>query len=173
MNWTFERVVLVITALLIVGCLGAHLWLRGDADELRRGLPTAERQMAEMGRVAQETFYLHDELEKDGLSNSAPFAYIEEQMVGSRIGKKFKIQSQSGAEGVGWKDNVYNITPTLQEHDFTRREIGTFLIYLEANTTRMKISRIRLDRSTRRNAGEDDWKLTMSVTERRPLASEG
>ncbi len=172
MKWSFERTVLLVTALLILVCLVLTFWQRSVANELQGGLQQAERQMTEMGQMAQETFNLHDELDKDGLSNSQPFAYIEEQMVGSRIGKKFKIQSQDGTKGDGWQDSVYNISPTLNEHDFTRQQIGTFLIYLEANTTRMKVSRIRLDKSTRKGAGNDDWKLTLTVTDRQPAISE-
>jgi hypothetical protein len=149
------------------------LWLNAKTDTLQRGLRTSEDQLVALGRTAKETFNLREELDLDGLSNNKPYAYIEKQMVDSRIGKKFNIQTQDGEVGQGWSTKHYLLAPSNNEIDFDRRQVGTFLLYLQGNTTRMKVTRLRLDLSSRRGAGPDDWKATLTVTDRYPDSAEG
>ena len=173
MNLGFERTVLVVVWVLILAAVGGTLWMNAKADTLERGLRGAEDDLVALGRTAQETFNLREELALDGLSNNKPYAYIEKQMVDSRIGKKFNIQTQDGEVGQGWSTKHYMLAPSNNEIDFDRRQIGTFLLYLQGNTTRMKVTRLRLDLSSRRGATADDWKATLTVTDRYPDSAEG
>jgi hypothetical protein len=170
MTWTFERGVLVVASVLIAGCVGFTVWQKSVAADLEAGLRQAEADLVEIGRKAQETQYLRGELARDGLSDDKPYAYIERQMVDSRIGKKFNISSTDGESGEGWETVHYNLAPSLSDWDFNRREIATFLLYLQGRTTRMKVTRIRLDLSTRRGAGSDDWKTVLTVSDRKPTS---
>jgi len=54
--------------------------------------------------------------------------------------------------------------------DFTRREIAQFLLYVEGNTTRMKVTHVTLDRSQRKGADSESWKPRFTITDRHPLA---
>lgn len=172
-QWNFERGVLAGTAVLVVACLGLTVWLRMDAADLEDRLRGSQGMLAEMGLTAQETFNLKDELLKDGVaSGEGPYAYLEKQQIESRIGRKFNTTTQQGDQQEGYQDDYYTLTAAQSEYDFTRRQIATFLLYIEANTARMKVTRIRLDQSNRRDATSDDWKATFTITDRQPIIEE-
>lgn len=173
MQWTFERVVLLMTALLIVVCLGATFWLGMTADDLENSMRESQTMLATMGLTAQETFNLQDELRKDGVaSGEGAYAYIDAQLRDSRIGKKFNYATPTTEHYDDYEDTRYTLTPSLAEYDFTREQIGKFLLYVELRTARMKVTRIRLDMSNRRGATSDDWKPTFVITDRRPVIEE-
>ncbi len=69
----------------------------------------------------------------------------------------------------GFEDTRYTLTPAQADFDFTVQEIAIFLLHIEGNTTRMKATRIKLDLSTRKNAGPNMWKPTFTITDRKPL----
>ena len=91
MNLGFERTVLVVVWVLILAAVGGTLWMNAKADTLERGLRGAEDDLVALGRTAQETFNLREELALDGLSNNKPYAYIEKQMVDSRSLKRLSV----------------------------------------------------------------------------------
>jgi hypothetical protein len=172
-NWNFERGVLAGTAVLVVACLGFTIWMSMKADDLEGRMNRSQSSLAEMGLTATETFSLMDELLKDGVaSGEGPYAYLEKQQVESRIGRKFNTGTQRGDRQEGYHDDYYTLTAAQSEYDFTRQQIATFLLYIEANTARMKVTRIRLDQSNRRDATSDDWKATFTITDRQPVTEE-
>ncbi len=171
-GWDFERALLVLLLVMIVGCLGFISWERSVADDLRSHLGAADRQLTQIGELSAEIIRLQDEMRLDAIASDkmGPYPYLEEQMTASRIGKKFTITNTVDPHpSEGFEDTRYLLSPAQPDYDFTRQEIGTFLLHVEANTTRMKATRIKLDLSTRKNAGPDMWKPTFTITDRKPL----
>ena len=174
-QWDFERSVLAFMLVLILGGTGYILWQQSVADELKDGLDTAERQLTQIGELAQDVIDLQKEIGKDVIASGqvGPFAYIERQEVDSRIGKKFNIAPPTPEQRLseGYEDTRFVLTVALPDYDFTRQEIANFLLYIEGNSARMRVTRIRLDLSTRKGAGNDIWKPTLTITDRHPLTS--
>jgi hypothetical protein len=174
-QWDFERAVLAFMFVLIVGGTGYILWQQSAAGELKRSLGAAERQLTEIGELAQDVIDLQEEMGDDVIASGrlGPFAYIEKQEVDSRIGKKFNIAPPTPEQhpSEGYEDTRFVLTVALPDYDFTRREIANFLLYIEGNSARMRVTRIRLDLSTRKGAGSDIWKPMLTITDRHPLAS--
>ncbi len=166
--WDFEKGLLAFMALLIVGGVGVIIWQRSVAEDLMRQLPRAENQLAHIGQTVYETLALRGAIRDDEMaSGMRPFEYLESQMVKSKIGKKFSIAKRNTDDRGGYSDTTWELKPTSANTDFDRQTLGIFLIYIEAKTTLMKVSRIKLDLSTRRGATVDDWKPLIEVVERR------
>ena len=174
-RWDVERSVLAGMLLLIVVGLAFIWYERGLADDLRSGLSGAERQLAQIGVITDEVRGLQDEMAKDSVASGKldSYAYIEQQQVAVRIGKgSFNINQphEDKHESEGYMDTSYPLTQPAQGRDsFTREEVGMFLLYIEGNTTRMKATRIKLDRSTKAQPTEDAWKVSLTITDRRPI----
>jgi hypothetical protein len=171
-TWDFERVLLALLLVMIVGCLGFIAWQRSVAEDLSSHMGTAERQLTQIGELAAEIIRLQEEMRADAIASNrtGPLPYIEEQMTASRIGKKFQITNNVDPHpSEGFEDTRYLLAPAQPDYDFTRQEIATFLLHIEGNTTRMKATRIKLDLSTRKNAGPDMWKPTFTITDRKPI----
>jgi len=166
-RWDFERGMLAFMALLILGGLGFVYWMDGRADELSSRLPTAENQLSEIGAFTDEVYMLEAEKRRDGAVEKGAYAYLEEMMVKSRIGKNFHIPTPSKREHEGYKDTLYALSPR-QGEDFSRYYIGQFMLYVEGNTNRMKVTRLKLNKSSRKGAGEDDWRCDFTITDRTP-----
>lgn len=174
-RWDVERSVLAGMLLLILVGLGFIYYERGLADDLRSGMSAAERQLAQIGVITDEVRGLQDEMAKDSVASGKldSYAYIEQQQVAVRIGKgSFNINQphEDKHESEGYMDTSYPLTQPAQGRDsFTREEVGMFLLYIEGNTTRMKATRIKLDRSTTAQPTEDAWKVSLTITDRRPI----
>ena len=76
-----------------------------------------------------------------------------------------------GTRGCNLKGSRFLLSVALPDYDFTRQEIAMFLLYIEGNSARMRVTRIRLDLSTRKGAGKDVWKPSLTITDRRPLST--
>jgi hypothetical protein len=177
-NLDVERVVLAVMLLLILGGVGFIMYQRSAADELRAGLSGAERYLSQIGVLTDEVLLLQEELAEDRVaSGMAPYAYIEQQMVETRIGKtSFSIAppGEDKNEAKGYIDTRFLLTTAPQlaaqgRDEFTREDLATFLLWIEGNTTRMKVTNIKLDRSTRTGAAADAWKPRFTITDRRPI----
>jgi hypothetical protein len=167
-EWDFEKGLLAFMALLILGGVGVIFWQRGIAEDLSKKLPTAESQLAFIGKTANEIHALRLAIRDDEMAGGMqPFDYLEAQQVASKIGKKFRISPGTEEDHGSYTDQLWELTPTQTIMDFDRQELGTFLIHIEAKTTLMKVTRIKLDLSNRRGATSDDWKPKIQVTERR------
>ncbi len=167
-EWDFEKGLLAFMAVLILAGVGVIIWQRGVADELNAALPRAENRLAQIGRTAGEILALRVAIRDDDVAQGMQaFAYLESQMVKSKIGKKFDIGPGSEDEQDGYTDTVYTLRPSQANMDFNREELAVFLLHVEAKTTLMKITRIKLDISNRRGATSDDWKPLFEITERR------
>ena len=173
-DWDFEKGLLAFMALLIVGGVGVIFWQRGIADELSSSQRTAEGQLALIGSTTREIHELRNAILEDEVAGGMrPFDFLEKQMVESLIGKKFGISSPRVVEPPdgGYVDKTYSLKPNQSKDEFDRRALAVFLIHIEAKTTLMKVTRLKLDVSTRRGATSDDWKPLIEVTERRALSS--
>jgi hypothetical protein len=167
-EWDFEKGLLAFMALLILGGIGVIAWQRGVAEDLNERLPTAENQLAFIGQSANEIHALRVAIRDDEMAGGMePFDYLELQEQTSKIGKKFRISPGTEEKLESYSDTLWELKPTQANLDFSRQVLGTFLIHIEAKTTLMKITRIKLDVSTRRGATADDWRPLIEVTERR------
>jgi hypothetical protein len=167
-EWDFEKGLLAFMALLILAGVGVIFWQRSIAKELEARQPVAESQLARIGETAQEIQVLRIAINDDEAIEMRPFDYLEDRMVESRIGKNFSTSPGSGAvDPNGFTDTVWVLKPKKTGLDFDRRALAVFMIHIEAKTTIMKVTRLKLDASTRRGAGPDDWKPLIEVTERR------
>jgi len=167
-EWDFEKGLLAFMAVLILAGIGVIVWERNTANDLTVGLPMAERQLAFIGKTAKEIYALRSAIREDEIAGGMePFDYLESQEVKSKIGKKFRIDPGSAEEYDSYWDKVWELRPTQTNLNFDRQAIGTFLIHIEAKTTLMKVTRIKLDAATGRGAGADDWKPIIEATERR------
>jgi len=167
-DWDFEKGLLAFMAVLIVAGVGVIFWQRGVATDLIGRQQTAESQLARIGRTTQEIHALRSAIDDDEVAKGlGSFEYLEQQMVESLIGKKFKISNREGPEQDGYQDVVWELRPNQTSLDFERRALGVFLIHIEAKTTLMKVTRIKVDVSNRRGASSDDWKPIIEVTERK------
>jgi hypothetical protein len=174
-QWDFERSVLALMVVLILGGTAYIFWQRSVAADLRSSLGTAERQLTQIGELAQDVLDLQGDMAKDAVANGSlgPFAYIEKQEVDSHIGKKFNIAPPTPEPHLsdGYEDTRFLLTVALPDYDFTRQEIANFLLFIEGNSARMRVTRIRLDLSTRKGAGKDVWKPSLTISDRHPMSS--
>ena len=169
-DWDFERWVLALMTLLIVCGLGFIFWQHSERDALRASLAASEKQMRDLGTLVGEIQELQLDMAADSIaSGTGPYAYIDQQMTDSRIGKKFNILTPQEDRQKDFVDMRYGLQPAMPDYDFSRNEIANFLLYIEGNTTRMKVTRVRLELSTRRGAGKDAWKPQFTFTDRAPL----
>ncbi|MHC5211026.1 MAG: hypothetical protein ACYTG2_09940 [Planctomycetota bacterium] len=177
-NLDVERVVLIVMVALILGGVGFIMYQRSAAEELSRAMSGAERNLSQIGVLTDEVLLLQEELAEDEVaSGTAPFAYIETQMVATRIGKtSFSIAppQEDRNESDGYIDTKFRLTTAAQlaaqgRDEFTREDLATFLLFIEGKTTRMKVTSIKLDRSMRSGAGTDAWKPRFTITDRRPI----
>lgn len=172
-NWDFERSVLAVMVVLILTGVGFIFWQRSVAESLSSRLGAAEAKLTRIGERAQQVLDLQAEKADDIVASGkvGPFAYIEQQMTASRIGKKFNTQPPQPETHAaqGYQDDSYALVVAQADYDFDRRTIANFLLYLEGNTTRMKVTQITLDLSQRRGADKDTWKPRLRVTDRHPL----
>lgn len=177
-KWDVERAVLAGMLLLILVGLGFIWFERGEAQELSSGMSAAERQLAQIGVLYEEVRGLQDEMTKDSVASGKldSYAYIERQLVETRVGKtSFNIAppKDDRHEAEGFEDKIFQLSPAQQGREsFTREEIGMFLLYVEGNTTRMKATRIRLDRSPKASLEDDAWKANLTITDRRPIIAQ-
>jgi hypothetical protein len=173
-KWDFERGVLAFMGVLILGGVGFIFWQQAEASELQKKLGTAEKQLAQIGEVGNQVRELQKEIAADTVASgtTGPFEYLEKQMVSSKIGKKFNLQTpiKEPHPSEGYEDTKYTMQVAQQDFDFGRDEIANFLLYIEGNTTRMKVTHITLDVSQRKGADRDSWKPRLTVTDRQPVA---
>ena len=168
-NWDFERWMLTFMAVLILGGLGFVYWMDSRADELAKRLPSAESQLSQIGAFTDEIYMLEAEKRRDGAVEKGAYAYLEEMMVKGRMGKNFQIPKPSTREHGSYKDTLYVLSPR-QGEDYSRYYIGQFMLYVEGNTNRMKVTRLKLSKSSRKGAGPDDWRCDFTITDRSPIA---
>jgi hypothetical protein len=173
-DWDFERGVLSFMGLLIVAGLGFIVWQNTTAEALQGRIGSAESQLKQIGELANQVIALQLELADDDVASNrlGPYAYIEQQMVNSKIGKRFNQQTPVPSQHPqdGYEDIAYTLNVAQPDFDFSRREIAQFLLYVEGNTTRMKVTHVTLDRSQRKGAEPDSWKPRFTITDRHPIA---
>lgn len=172
-QWDFEKGLLAGTVVLILAALGLKLYWGSQTSELDKRMRTAERQLSEIGMWSREISELERAIANDPrASGTKGFEYLEDQMVQSNIGKKFRINTREGDENATYIDTVYEMRPVETRQTFTREQIGRFLLFVEMNTTRMKVTELRMDLSKGRDAGPETWKPLIEVTDRTSASAE-
>jgi hypothetical protein len=177
MKWDFERGVLTFMGVLILGGVGFIFWQDAEAGSLQKKLGNAEKQLTQIGEIGSQVQDLQKAIAEDVVASgkTGPFEYIEKQMVSSKIGKKFNNQTPvpEPHPNEGYTDTKYTLQVAQQDFDFGRDQIANFLLYIEGNTTRMKVTHITLDVSQRKGADRDSWKPRFTITDRQPIAKTG
>ena len=144
-QWDFERSVLAFMLVLILTGTGYIFWQRSAAGDLEKALGTAERQLTQIGELAQDVIDLQEEMGDDEIASGrqGPFAYIEKQEKDSKIGKKFNIAAPTSDAhpSESYEDTRFTLTVALPDYDFTRQEIANFLLYIEGNSARMRVTK--------------------------------
>jgi hypothetical protein len=126
--------------------------------------------------LTDEVGTLQDEIAKDDVARGVdPYAYIEKQLTAVRLGKasfSYATPKVDRHQQEGFEDTAYQLTQAASRDSFTREEIGTFLLWIEGNTTRMKVTRIKLDRPSSNKVApdQDAWKAALTITDRRPIS---
>ena len=172
-QWDFEKGLLAATVVLILAALGMKWWWGSEAEDLQKKMRPAERQLAEIGMWIREINELELAIANDPrASGTQGFEYLEDQMVQSNIGKKFRISTRDGDENSTYKDEVYEMRPVESRQTFTREQIGRFLLHVEMYTTRMRVTELRMDLARGRDAGPESWKPLIEVTDRTSAVTE-
>lgn len=172
-DWDVEKVLLVVMGLLVLGGMGFIFVKKSEIKSLTSALPTAESQLARIGKRYQEIALLERERDRDEMAKGArPIDYLYTQMTQSGIGKRaFSIESPSSTKPFdGYVDSDWELKVKQGEKEFSREAIGKLLLYIEANTNRMRVSRIRLTMAMGRDAQPDHWEPIITVTDRMPVA---
>ncbi len=166
-NWDGERWFLFVVAVLIFCGLGGQLYLQSRVSTLEDGWATSAKNLAEIGALADEIYALKEDMRNDEALQVGAYAYIGDMMVSSRIGKKFDVPKPQELknQAEGYKDMRYSLRRTSGE-TFSRQQIANFMLYIEGNTMRMKVSKLTLNRA---KGGGEDWTVDFTFTERMPL----
>lgn len=172
-EWDVEKGLLVVMTVLILAGVGFIVVKRSEISELTTALPTAENQLARIGKRYQEVALLEREVKADDMAQGArPIDYLYTQMTNSGIGKRaFTIEAPSNADKyTGYTDADWELRVKQGEKAFGRKAIATLLLYIEGNTNRMKVTRLRLTKDMSKGAEEDSWEPIITITDRSATA---
>jgi len=173
-SWDFERWVLLVIGLVILANVVYIFVQDAQAQELRRRLPTAEEQLAEIGVMAEEIDALDTERNADAFLNAGKkfyeFVNTQENRASLRKGT-FDIGSADEIDqpSEGYTDTHYPLTPSRASAGaFSRVDLANFLILVEASTARMKVTNLRLTQTKRDGRITDLWRPEIRITDRAP-----
>lgn len=173
--WDFEKALLAFMLAITLAMGGVIYSYRTTYSELIGRMPVAERQLAAVGKRFKENYILSQELSNDSVAMGArPVSYLSTQMTKSNIGKgSFKIGSSKKAiRKEGYEDEDLELKPAAGIKSFSREALARFLLFVEANTNRMKVTQLRLTLDSSRSAEEDYWQPIIIVTDRRATFAE-
>lgn len=172
-QWDFEKGLLVFMAVLVLGAAGVSFWKRAEAQELVSRQRASEEKLANIGRRAEQIGVLKEEIRRDPVAKGVrAFTYLEQQMIDSRIGKKFQVDGgRQPREFDGYTDHMYALS-SKERGGFSREAICKFLLFVEGNTSRMKVTRIKLDAAEKKTSVVQEWRPTIEVTDRQAAALE-
>ena len=174
-DWDVEKGLLAFMVVLILGVAGVVVWQRGVAAELEAAMPSAERQLAEIGMLYTKNYMLQREKDSDDIAQGAqPFRYIADQARASNIGEKaFAIDSPDNPQDyVTYVDEDWELKPQGARKSFSRQALAIFLLRIETYANRMRVTRLRLTADTGKNAPEDHWSPIITITDRKPNKAE-
>ncbi|MFT7462885.1 MAG: hypothetical protein ACI9EF_001227 [Pseudohongiellaceae bacterium] len=174
-QWDMEKGLLAFMLVIILGMVGVIFWQNSVHDELLSRMPSAERQLADVGRLYRENHNLSKELANDSVAmGMTKIKYLFEQMTKSGIGKgSFDMDKAKTPEQFdGYEDDEVGLKPASAARSFSREAIARFLLFVETNTRRMTVTKLRLTMDRGGKAPEDHWQPIITVTDRRPLTGE-
>ena len=126
-DWDVEKVLLLVMAALILAGVGFIFVKRAEIEEMTLAMPTAEDQLARIGKRYQEIDLLEREFLADEMAKGArPIDYLYTQMTDSGIGKRaFSIESPSSSNPYdGYEDSDYELRVKQGEKAFERQAIA-------------------------------------------------
>lgn len=168
---SFPRAVILFCSLGSLA-LGVLVYLRAQRlsevkDELAR-VPTLIKE------IQSDAYRLSDLLRSastDTLrAQSEPESYIRAIAVDSKINMgQIDIVKTPKSPAKGIEDMIYKITPQTKTQRFSRGAIGNFLYKLEADSRRVKVTRIKLtpfEKVAPGEVGKDSWVYEAELTTR-------
>lgn len=174
-QWDVEKGLLAFMLMLILGMVGVIFWQNSIHDELMGRMPAAERQLAEVGLKYRENHNLSMDLAKDSVAKGTnPNTYLFAQMTKSGIGKNsFKMDKpKNAAKHGGYEDEEFELKPAVGVKSFSREAIARFLLFVEKDTTRMRVTKLKLTMDQGNSTPDDYWQPVITVTDRRATLSE-
>lgn len=175
---SFPRAVILFCSLgsLVLGVL---VYLRAQRlrevkDELTR-VPTLIKE------IQTDAYRLSDLLRSastDTLrAQSEPESYIRAIAVDNKINMgQIDIVKTPKSPAKGIEDMIYKITPQTKTQRFSRGAIGNFLYKLEADSRRVKVTRIKLtpfEKVAPGEVGKDSWVYEAELTTRSKVDAPG
>jgi hypothetical protein len=106
-------------------------------------------------------------------AQSEPESYIRAIAGDSKINVgQVNISKRTAKPARGIEDSIYKIEPQTKTQRYTRGQIGNFLYKLEADSRRVKVTRLKLtphDKVSPGEIGKDQWVFEAELTTRTKL----
>lgn len=171
----FPRVVVLVSMLGSVVLLYLDITLGQKLDRLRtQAERTAPETVRNIQEDSQQLKQLQKQLEDDkwtGQNN--PGSYVREiaQSDQVRLGQVDVTPGNPDNLGNGIVDKKYSIKPVDKDRGWGRQNIGNFLFKLEADSQRVRVTRLKIHppvkaRSRPEDFPADDWTYEVEITSR-------
>lgn len=173
-NMNLARAIIVLTIPICLG-LGYFGWdqsrkLEEAHDNLKVRLP---KLATEVQQAATDHTNLTRAVRKDGLSqgNATPETYIRKIAAKERVEiGDVKINKRESRPSKGVVDKKYEIRPSDTKRRFSRVKISNFLYKLEEESSRVKVTHVKMETGQRglkeEQVPDDKWTLLAEVTSR-------
>ncbi len=173
---SFPRAVILFCSLGSL-VLGALVWLRAQRlsevkDELARVPNLVKEIQSDAYRLSE---LLRSASAEKFKAQSEPETYIRAIAVDGKINMgQIDITKVTKTPAKGIEDSIYKMVPQTKTQRYTRGHIGNFLYKLEADSRRVKVTRIKLtpfEKISPGEIGKDSWVFEAELTTRTKLES--
>lgn len=170
-NMSFPRAVILFCATGSV-ILGVLVYMRTRRlsqveDELRRVPQIIHDIQVDAYRLSDLQVSAGEERFK---AQDEPESYIRAIAGDKKINVgQVNISQRQGSPARGIEDNIYKIEPQTKTQRYTRGQIGNFLYKLEADSRRVKVTRLKLiphEKVSPGEIGKDQWVFEAELTTR-------
>lgn len=174
---TFPRWVIVVMVI-SSSVLGYFVYERSQRlEQVKQDLQVRVPRLAqEIQQLAMELDDLQDRADKENLKGEAKPEYYIQTIAHSdvtRIGE-VNVTPQRPKSYKGFEDHTYTIKPVNKSAKFYRNQIGNFLYKLEADSRKVRVTKIDLKPTDPVKTGEigpDEWTFTVELTSRQASGS--
>ena len=171
---SFPRAVILFCSLGSLA-LGALVYLRSQRlTEVQKELRLVPELVRQIHTDAYRLSHLqHNATNEKFKAQSEPESYIRGVATDGKISMgQIDIVSMARTPAANVEDKIYKITPQTKTQRYTRGQIGNFLYKLEADSRRVKVTRIKLTPFDKTQPGEiskDQWVFEVELTTRTKL----
>lgn len=163
-------IVISMPLILILGGLFFFQWSRNASYEA--AIASGEKDLKEIYRKASEVYEVRKQLNDDALAEGTTniAAYFSTHAYSAGIGE-FKDFRGRTVSGTGYEDTVFDLVPNPKDKLLSRQQIAKFLHDVEDNTTRLSVTKIKLDHPAKGfepgQRRDDEWVFAAEVTSRK------